>query len=122
MVKDIAFMEYPAKDVAGLRRWYEEKLGLRFDAPHVVDGTEKYVQAKVGEGYFSLSTFEWVERDPGSASGVYFEVDDIAKAIADLRGKGVEVSEPLNTPVCRVVYLEDAEGNKVSLHQITVAH
>lgn len=57
MVKEIAFTEYPAKNVAGLRRRYEEKLGLRFD-----------------------------------------------------------------TPVCRVAYLQDAEGNKVSLHQITVSH
>lgn len=79
MVKEIAFSEYPAKDVAALRPWYEEKLGLRFDAPHVQDGTEKYAQANVGEGYFSVSTFEWIIRAPGSASGVYFEVDDIAK-------------------------------------------
>jgi predicted enzyme related to lactoylglutathione lyase len=122
MVKEIAFTEYPAKDVAALRRWYEEKLGLRFDAPVVRDGAEKYVQAKVGEGYFSVSASEWVERDPGSASGIYFEVDDIAKTIADLRGKGVEISEPANTPVCRVAYLQDAEGNKVSLHEITVSH
>ncbi len=122
MVKEIAFTEYPAKDVAGLRRWYEEKLGLRFDAPQVQDGTEKYAQAKVGDGYFSVSTFEWIGRDPGSASGVYFEVDDVTKTVADLRAKGVEVSELVDTPVCRVAYLEDAEGNKVSLHQITVSH
>ena len=122
MVKEIAFTEYPAQDVAALRRWYEEKLELRFDEPHVQEGTEKYAQAKVGGGYFSVSTFEWIGRDPGSASGVYFEVDDIAKTIADLRDKGVEVSEPVNTPVCRVAYLEDAEGNKVSLHQITISH
>jgi predicted enzyme related to lactoylglutathione lyase len=122
MVKEIAFTECPAKDVAALRRWYEEKLGLRFGAPHVQDETEKYAQAKVGDGYFSVSTFEWIGRAAGSASGVYFQVDDIAKTVADLRGKGVEVSEPVNTPVCRVAYLEDAEGNKVSLHQITVSH
>jgi predicted enzyme related to lactoylglutathione lyase len=98
------------------------KLELPFDAPHVQDGTEKYAQARVGEGYFSVSTFEWIGREPGSASGVYFEVDDIAKTIADLRGKGVEVSEPVNTPVCRVAHLEDAEGNKISLHHIRVSH
>jgi predicted enzyme related to lactoylglutathione lyase len=122
MVKEIAFIGYPAKDVAALRRWYEEKLGLGFDAPHVQNGTEKYAQAKVGEGYSGVSTFEWIARDPGSASGVYFEVDDLAKTVADLRAKGVDVSEPVDTPVCRVAYLEDAEENKVSLHQITVSH
>ena len=56
------------------RRWYEDKLGLRFDAPHVQDGTEKYAQA--------------------------------------FRVKGVEVSELVDTPVCRVAYLEDAEGTR----------
>ena len=94
MIKEIAFTAYPAKDVAGLRKWYEEKLGLKFSGPFEEDGVEKYNEANVGGGYFSVLTHEWIERDPGSASGVVFEVDDIDNTIADLRGKGVEVDDP----------------------------
>src|SRR5580692_1056116 len=122
MRKEIAFTAYPAKDVAGLRKWYEEKLGLRFSAPFEENGVEKYNEANVNGGYFSVLTDEWADREPGSASGIVFEVDNIDDTIADLRGKGVEVEDPYATPVCKITSFEDLEGNKVSLHQITVPH
>ena len=58
----------------------------------------------------------------GSASGIVFEVDDIDKTIANLRSKGVQVDDPYPTPVCKIASLNDMEGNKVSLHQVTVPH
>jgi predicted enzyme related to lactoylglutathione lyase len=122
MIKEIAFTAYPAKDVAGLRQWYEDKLGLSFAGPYLEDGVEKYNEAHVGGGYFSLMTHEWMQRDPGSASGIVFEVNDIDKAVADLRSKGVKAEDPYATPVCKIASFDDAEGNKVSLHQITVPH
>ncbi len=122
MIKEIAFTAYPAKDVAALRKWYEEKLGLKFSGPFEEQGVEKYNEAKIGDGYFSVMTHEWIERDPGSASGVVFEVDNIDNTIADLRGKGVEVDDPYSTPVCKIASFDDPEGNKVSLHQVTVPH
>jgi predicted enzyme related to lactoylglutathione lyase len=122
MIKEIAFTAYPAQDVAALRSWYEDRLGIRFSPPFVQDGVEKYSEANLGNGYFSLMTSQWVEREPGSASGIVFEVDDIDDTIAQLRKKGVRIEDPITTPVCRIASLEDPEGNKVSLHQITVAH
>ena len=122
MIKEIAFTAYPAKDVAGLRKWYEDKLGLKFSGPYEEEGVEKYNEANVGGGYFSVLTTEWADRAPGSASGVVFEVDDIDKTISDLRGKGITVEDPYATPVCKITSFEDLEGNKVSLHQVTVPH
>jgi predicted enzyme related to lactoylglutathione lyase len=120
MIKEIAFTAYPAADVGKLRKWYEDTLGLKFSGPYVEEGVEKYNEANIGGGYFSLMTHEWIERDPGSASGVVFEVDDIDKTVADLRGKGVEIDDPYATPVCKIASFDDPEGNKVSLHQVTV--
>ncbi len=122
MIKEIAFTAYPAKDVAGLRKWYEDKLGLKFSSPYEEEGVEKYNEANVGAGYFSVIWNEWVDRAPGSASGVVFEVDNIDDAAANLRGKGIEVEDVYDTPVCRITSFNDLEGNKVSLHQITVPH
>jgi predicted enzyme related to lactoylglutathione lyase len=122
MIKGIAFTAYPAKDVVGLRKWYEDKLGLTFSGPYEEDGVEKYNEANVGGGYFSVLTTDWADRDPGSASGIVFEVDDIDKQIADLRSKGVEVEDPYATPVCKLTSFTDGEGNKVTLHQVTVPH
>jgi hypothetical protein len=75
MVKHIAFTAYPSNDVAGTRRWYEETLGLVFAGAYVEDGVEKYNEAHLGDGCFSLMAAEWTHRAPGSASSVYFEVD-----------------------------------------------
>lgn len=122
MIKEIAFTAYPAKDVAGLRKWYEEKLGLKFNGPFEEEGVEKYNQAEVGNGWFSVLTAEWADREPGSASGIVFEVDDMDKAVSDLRAKGVEVDDPYATPVCKLASFSDMEGNKVTFHQITVPH
>jgi predicted enzyme related to lactoylglutathione lyase len=122
VIKEIAFTAYPAKDVAALRKWYEDNLGLRFAGAYEQDGVEKYNEAKIGDGYFSVMTHEWIERDPGSASGVVFEVDNIDDSVADLRSKGIDVDDPYATPVCKIASFEDPEGNKVSLHQITVPH
>lgn len=122
MIKEIAFTAYSSKDVAALRKWYEDNLGLKFSSPYEEDGVEKYNESKVGDGYFSLMTHEWIQRDPGSSSGVAFEVDDIEKSASDLRGKGIEVEDIYTTPVCKITSLTDAEGNKVTLHQTTVPH
>ncbi|MGB8964261.1 MAG: VOC family protein [Candidatus Cybelea sp.] len=122
MIKEIAFTAYPAKDVGGLRKWYQEKLGLKFNAPFEEDGVEKYNEANVGGGYFSVLTHEWADREPGSASGIVFEVDNIDDTVKDLRSKGIEVEDPYETPVCKITSFNDLEGNKVSLHQVTVPH
>lgn len=122
MIKEIAFTAYPAKDVAAMRKWYEEKLGLKFDGAYEEDGVERYNQSNVNGGYFSIMTHEWADREPGSASGIVFEVDDIDATVAGLRAMGVEAEDPYATPVCKIASFDDLEGNKVSLHQSTVAH
>ena len=102
---------------------YEDTLGIKFSGPYVEEGVEKYNEANIGGGdFFSLMTHEWIECYLGSASGVVFEVDDIDKTVADLRGKGVEIDDPYATPVCKIASFDDPEGNKVSLHQVTVPH
>lgn len=120
MVKDIAFSAYPAKDVARLREFYAKALGLNFTGEFSEEGKLKYDEAKVGNGWFSVMTTEWAEVTP--SGGVAFEVDDIDKTLEELRGHGVTVENIYDTPVCRISSFYDPEGNKVTLHQTTVAH
>ena len=44
------------------------------------------------------------------------------QTIAGLRNEGIEVKEPFATPVCKISFFTDLEGNEVTLHQITVPH
>ena len=118
MIKEIAFNAYPAKDVRALREWYSTTLGLKFGNPFEQDGVVMYDEAEIGSnGWFSLMSHEWMEVAAGSASGIAFEVDDIEKTKADLSAMGIDVPDIYDTPVCRVVSIKDAEGNKVTFHE-----
>jgi predicted enzyme related to lactoylglutathione lyase len=119
MVKHIAFIAYPSNDVAGTRRWYEEKLGLRFGEPYVEDGVEKYNEAHLGSGCFSLMAAEWTNRAPGSAASIYFEVDNLDESIDSLLAKGVTIEDRFEGPVCRQAPFCDPEGNRITIHQST---
>ena len=121
MIKEIAFTAYPAKDVAGLRKWYEEKLGLKFSGPYEEEGVEKYNEANVGGGYFSVLTSEWADRAPGSASGVVFEVETSTTRRRSAR-EGRRGRRPLRDAGLQDRFVQRPEGNKVSLHQVTVPH
>jgi len=117
MIKHIAYTAYPSSDVARTRAWYEDVLGLRFAGPYIEDGVEKYNEAHLGEGCFSLMAPEWVGREPGSAAGVVFEVDDIERTVRDLREKAVQVGHIEDLPTCKSAALSDPEGNKLTLHE-----
>jgi predicted enzyme related to lactoylglutathione lyase len=122
MIKEIAFTAYPSANVQSTREWYERVLGLTFSAPYAEDGVEQYNEAHVGNGWFSLMNHEWMERDAGTGAGVSFEVDNIEAAADNVRAHGVAVADIYETPVCKLASFSDPEGNRVTLHQITVPH
>ena len=117
MIKDVAFTAYPSNDVAGTRAWYERVLGLAFAGPYIEDGVEKYNEAQLPNGCFSLMASEWVGREPGTAAGIAFEVDDLESAVRSLRDAGVPVRAMEDSAVCRQTSITDPEGNTVRLHQ-----
>lgn len=120
MVKDIAFTAYPAKDVEALRDFYANMLGLKFTGPFSEEGVLKYDEAQVGSGWFAVMTVDWLRTAP--CAGLAFEVDDIERTIDDLKAKGIAVENVYDTSVCKLTSFDDPEGNKITLHQITVAH
>jgi catechol 2,3-dioxygenase-like lactoylglutathione lyase family enzyme len=120
MVKDIAFTAYPAKDVAALRDFYAGVLGLKFTGPFSEEGVLKYDEAQIGNSWFAVMTTDWAEIAP--SGGLAFEVDDIEKTVAELKAKDIEVGNIYDTSVCKLTSFNDPEGNKVTLHQVTVPH
>lgn len=117
MIKDIAYIAYPSDDITRTRAWYERVLGLNFAGPYIEDGIEKYNEAHLATGCFSLMASDWVGRPPGSGAGAVFEVEDIESAVRWLRERGATVEDIWDGPVCKQTSLNDPEGNKVTLHQ-----
>ena len=122
MIKEIAYTAYPSENVQATREWYEKMLGLKFGEPYAEDGVEKYNEAQIGNGWFSLMAPEWIGRPAGSGVGIMFEVDNIEDTVKQLRDKGIKVEDIYETPVCKVTSFEDLESNKVSLHQRTAPY
>ncbi len=120
-LKDIAFTAYPAADVASLARFYKDSLGIEFAEPYIENGVALYCEARVGSGYFSLMTSAWMGVAAGSCASIAFEVADIEAAFATLRERGIATEEIHVTPVCKLGSFFDPEGNKVTLHESTLA-
>jgi predicted enzyme related to lactoylglutathione lyase len=96
--------------MARARKFYEEALGLSLGK----DFGGKWVEYYPGEtGCFAISTMF-----KGKGFGVSFEVDDLDGVFSRLKQGGAKVgAEPFSTPVCRMAYVSDPDGNSVGLHQ-----
>jgi catechol 2,3-dioxygenase-like lactoylglutathione lyase family enzyme len=110
----------PSQDVAALRRFYEETLGLQpaFEYPGAVmygaaHGTRFAISRSGG-------------RSDGSFTQMSFEVEDLDAEIEDLRRRGVVFEEydgpTLKTeggiarmPAGRAAWFRDPEGNMIGL-------
>jgi len=80
------------------------------------------------EGQGAEFTFEdgttfgiWKPEDSDGAAipggGFMVAVDDPKAKVAELRGKGVQVSDVEDTPVCFMAFAKDPDGNSVILHK-----
>ncbi len=104
------------------RRFYEEKLGLEAGETHA-DGSVVYRSA---QGEIALSPRPEPARNPYTAMG--FEVDDVAREVRDLEGRGVAF-EDYDTPDLRTVghiavmgpekaaWFKDPDGNILCVHE-----
>lgn len=54
------------------------------------------------------------------AAGQHFALlfDDLDSVVAELRGQGLEVSDPMPVGSSRQAFLSDPSGNQVELHQV----
>lgn len=64
-----------------------------------------------------------IEGEPPKAVGQHFavQVADMEKAIAELRGRGITVSDAMAVGRNLQAFLEDPSGNAIELHQVGAA-
>jgi len=112
MVEDIAFTAYAVRDVPAAVAFYRDVIGL---VPGEVfnDG---YVEFDVGSGVFAVDG-DPPGYEPGSCSGVNFEVDDVVALRERLAARGVDIGDVYQFPTCAVCFAKDPDGNRFALHQ-----
>jgi catechol 2,3-dioxygenase-like lactoylglutathione lyase family enzyme len=112
MIKDVAFIAYAVRDVPKAVAFYHDVLGLQLGESFGAD----YVEFDVGSVTFAVDSSP-PGYEPGSCSGLAFEVDDIVEARNRLIGSDSEVSDIFDFPPCRACFARDPDGNRFTLHQ-----
>jgi catechol 2,3-dioxygenase-like lactoylglutathione lyase family enzyme len=108
----------PVTDVDKAKEFYV-RAGFNADHDQRVSDSLRFVQLTppgsgcsicIGEGLTTMA--------PGSIEGLQLVVDDADAAHADLRGRGIEVSEVDDQPWGRFVYFKDPDGNAWNVQQV----
>jgi catechol 2,3-dioxygenase-like lactoylglutathione lyase family enzyme len=113
----------PVKDPERARRFYEGRLGLRYQGQ---SGDGKHLFAAPGGGTLALLESSAA---PAATTALSFEVGDIVAAIADLKRRGITFEE-YDLPdfktvdhVCilgseKAAWFLDPEGNTLCIHEV----
>jgi catechol 2,3-dioxygenase-like lactoylglutathione lyase family enzyme len=120
MIKALAHVCFTVKDLDASEAFYRDKLGLTPAFDFINDervrfgiylhvGGRSFVEMFIGEGTGAL---------PGqSFQHICLEVEDVAAAVEELRGKGVEVTDPFfGSDGSWQAWLADPDGNRIELH------
>jgi predicted enzyme related to lactoylglutathione lyase len=122
-VTEIAFSCYPVTDMARARGFYEGVLGL---SPAMVSGEPggmQWTEYEIASGTLAIGCGapDWKPTSSGCSVGL--EVEDFDAAIAHLREQGVRFHmEPFETPVCRMAFVLDPDGNALCIHKRKPGH
>jgi predicted enzyme related to lactoylglutathione lyase len=117
-VIEIAFSCYPVTDMARARKFYEGVLDLKPTYTVGEAGGMQWTEYDIAGGTLSIGAGapNWTPRPDGCSVGL--EVEDFDAAIAHLRANGVKFRmEPFSTPVCRMAFISNPDGNTLCIHK-----
>ncbi len=105
---------YLAKNLQRATAFYRDLIGLRPSPDAWEHGTEFQLDDGSIFGIFKMPDDSWYP-----SGGVIFAVSDIDSAAQRLRDAGVRffTNGVLDTPVCRIAWCQDPEGNTFAIHQ-----
>jgi len=119
-VRGVDFVGVAVSDMEKARAFYGDLLGL---VP-VGAFSEHWAEYQAGNATISLIKAEAggiakrVALGPGTAIGIALAVPDVEAALAELRAKGVPITqETREFPPCYMATVQDPSGNFVWLHQ-----
>jgi catechol 2,3-dioxygenase-like lactoylglutathione lyase family enzyme len=114
--KEIAFVAYPVTDMTRARKFYEDILGLKPNAP-LPPNDLHWVEYDVGPGTLGIgSSPQWLPSQDGPS--VALEAEDFDVLVAALREHNVPIIiGPMELPSCRMATVRDPDGNKLTIHQ-----
>ena len=124
MFRRIDYITIKTDDASGAAQVWEAVLGLKGRAPQAMVGVRS-ISVAVGDAFLELAQAEgegpygdWLRQQAEGMCLVGIEVDDLAGAIAHLRARGTQVSEPQEGGVPGVSF---ALVDTASAHGVPIA-
>jgi predicted enzyme related to lactoylglutathione lyase len=115
----LELISVPVSDVDRAKAFYTEQVGFNADHDHTVSDEIRFVQLTPPGSACSISIGTGLtEMAPGSLEGLQLVVDDIEQAHAELKSRGVDVSDVQSFPWGEFVFFADADGNRWAVQQI----
>ena len=114
MFKRIAVISIPVKDQQAAKTFYTEVLGCNVttDMPFGSDGVTRWIQLKWPEVETSLTMVNWFpQMPPGSAQGMVLATEDMASTHAELKRRGLAISDIAHQPYGLEATFSDPDGN-----------
>jgi predicted enzyme related to lactoylglutathione lyase len=115
----LELLQVPVSDVDRAKAFYVDQVGFNADHDHQVNDELRFVQLTppgsacsiaIGTGLTTMA--------PGSGEGLQLVVDDADAAQAELKQRGVAVTDVEDLPWGRFVFFSDPDGNRWALQQI----
>ncbi len=111
MITGIDLSAYLVKDPQRAVEFYRDVLGI---TPTEIDDQGRGAEFTFPDG----STFGvWKPEDGETGGAIMFAVKDAKAAVEHYRGRGLEVSDVMESPVCLMAFTQDPEGNSIIIHQ-----
>ena len=112
-VRGIDITVYLIKDAERAKKFYSETMGFKKTGDYGPNGAEFTFADNTTFGLWKMDDGTW---NPNH--GAMFAVDDIHKAVAYYKSRGVKIEDHIeDTPACFMAFAEDSEGNHFILHQ-----
>jgi predicted enzyme related to lactoylglutathione lyase len=109
----------PVTDVDRAKAFYTEQAGFNADHDHTVNEQLRFVQLTPPGSACSIALGTGItDMAPGSVRGLQLVVADADAAHAELRERGVEVSDVQSFPWGRFVFFADPDGNGWAVQEI----
>lgn len=121
MIKKVAFIAHPTRDIEAAKRFYGEALGLETSA----DYGEIWCEFSTPEGATIALDTILPKRMESPTPYMALETDDIESEVARLAEAGATVARApwTNTnaegkEICKMAMVLDPDGNAIMLHEI----
>ena len=119
MIKALAHVCFTVRDIEASVAFYRDKLGFTPAFDFVKDGKRHGAYLHIAGRSF-IEMFQGALTQPAEGQTyrhLCLEVEDIQAAAAELRSRGVEVSQPkLGGDNSWQAWIRDVDGNRIELH------